>query len=187
VFLVCAGTLLCVFLISHHAPLSPRTRTPTRPTSSLERRYRKKRFKALKSFAKSRAAEPSAVLCDEPTRTLYVIGLGNPDETVCAHVEQLLSQYEGFCGRLYLYAHKSYAMTQFQTAEQAARARTGLLGYTSQVLRKAMLVLEFTREPLRVDPVSDVVVPGLYLLEDFISVDYERELLDSVNALPWTT
>ncbi|XP_005999468.1 alkylated DNA repair protein alkB homolog 8 isoform X2 [Latimeria chalumnae] len=118
-----------------------------------------------------------------PTQSLVVAngGLGNG-----VNRQQLfrLLQEQGTVKELLMPPNKPYAFVTFGTVEEARKAYSVLNGYviSSEELSQSITIyLNFVEKVYREECAIQSLPPGLVVVEDFISSEYELKLLENIG------
>ena len=153
-----------------------------------------------------RFVKPSASGGSKPTSHLYVCGLGDALGTALSDIKAIFEPFGELdedgqeWGSVDSPEGKRYVFVSFKSPESAEAAYTSMVNQPVPALNCSRLLIRYAERAPEgaklkgvleqaedVSVTRDVVVPGLVLIEDFISESKEKELWDHFNheSAPW--
>ncbi|CAK4079792.1 unnamed protein product [Aphanomyces euteiches] len=133
---------------------------------------------------------------DVPTKYLYVANctVGGEHGVGEEAILDTFSQFGAVCG-LYSADERGYILVTFSDAATAARARSALNGTSPDTLGNRKVFIQFSDnapQPTSLEfslsctsATAQLVIPGLSIIDGFLSPEMEAVMIDSIDALPW--
>ncbi|CAJ0757575.1 19106_t:CDS:2 [Entrophospora sp. SA101] len=164
-------------------------------TRTEQRHYRKKEAKRIQAYEIIEKFEKSSCInlfSSEATKYLCLVNVcyGGVGGVTSEQLTKLFEKYEGWVG-VNLTHGKPYSFVIFQTALDAFHARESLHDKQCEILKGKIIFIEFVNLSYQnfINQINHnknknhEKIPGLILLEEFISFDLEKIIINHVNSI----
>ncbi|CAG8548457.1 18971_t:CDS:2 [Racocetra persica] len=160
----------------------------TRNEARKLRRLELKKYQAYEIIAKFEGSSIDQLFSTEPTRYLCLTNLcfGGVGGVTTEQVSEIFNTFDGLAG-IRLTHGKPYSFALFNSTASALHARETLHNEPCELLNGKVLFIEFVNLTCQsfmkqIKDLNEVTIPGLILLEEFVSVELEKNILQDIYS-----